>query len=79
MYEIVTLEPAGDAPLDRRLGVRPRPAPPGGDAHLLQTPTTLPDAVPPDRRDTLLAERSDDGYRFDIRLQGDGETVFFDV
>ena len=38
------------------------------------------------RRKTLLAERLDrkgDGgavvYRFDIRLQGDGETVFFDV
>ena len=38
------------------------------------------------RRKTLVAERtdrrSDDGaavYRFDIRLQGDNETVFFDV
>ena len=36
-------------------------------------------AVPADRRGTLLAERTDDGYRFDIRLQGPGETVFFDV
>ena len=36
-------------------------------------------AVPDDRRDTLLAERAGDGYRFDIRLQGDRETVFFDV
>ena len=35
--------------------------------------------VPAGRRDTLLAERTDDGYRFDIRLQGPGETVFFDV
>ncbi len=35
--------------------------------------------VPADRRDTLIAERVDDGYRFDIRLQGPGETVFFDV
>jgi len=35
--------------------------------------------VPPDRRDTLLATATDDGYRFDIHLQGDGETVFFDV
>jgi protocatechuate 3,4-dioxygenase alpha subunit len=35
--------------------------------------------VPADRRDTLRAERSDDGYRFDIRIQGPGETVFFDV
>jgi protocatechuate 3,4-dioxygenase, alpha subunit len=39
----------------------------------------VPDAVPPDRRDTLLAERDGDGYRFDIRIQGPGETVFFDL
>lgn len=35
------------------------------------------------RRPTLIATRSErDGlavYRFDIRLQGDGETVFFDI
>jgi protocatechuate 3,4-dioxygenase alpha subunit len=35
--------------------------------------------VPPERRDTLLATPVDGGYRFDIRLQGPGETVFFDV
>ena len=35
--------------------------------------------VPADRRATLIAEQVDDGYRFDIRLQGPGETVFFDV
>jgi protocatechuate 3,4-dioxygenase alpha subunit len=35
--------------------------------------------VPVDRRETLLARPTDDGYRFDIHLQGDGETVFFDV
>ena len=35
--------------------------------------------VPAGRRDTLLAESTDDGYRFDIRIQGPGETVFFDV
>jgi protocatechuate 3,4-dioxygenase alpha subunit len=35
--------------------------------------------VPAERRATLLAQPSDDGYRFDIRLQGPGETVFFDV
>ena len=29
--------------------------------------------------DTLLATPQDGGYRFDIRLQGPGETVFFDV
>jgi protocatechuate 3,4-dioxygenase alpha subunit len=35
------------------------------------------------RRATLIAQRDDKGgrvvYRFDIRLQGEGETVFFDV
>ncbi|QFZ19534.1 protocatechuate 3,4-dioxygenase subunit alpha [Saccharothrix syringae] len=36
-------------------------------------------SVPEDRRHTLVATRVDDGYRFDVRLQGDGETVFFDV
>lgn len=37
--------------------------------------------VPPDRRHTLIARRdgADSSYRFDIRLQGAGETVFFDV
>lgn len=35
--------------------------------------------VPAARRDTLIAEPTDDGYRFDIRLQGPGETVFFAV
>lgn len=35
--------------------------------------------VPAQRRGTLLAEPVEGGYRFDIRLQGAGETVFFDV
>jgi protocatechuate 3,4-dioxygenase alpha subunit len=39
--------------------------------------------VPADRRDTLIARKETGGgtsiYRFDIRLQGEGETVFFDV
>ncbi|CAN5316497.1 protocatechuate 3,4-dioxygenase subunit alpha [soil metagenome] len=34
--------------------------------------------VPADRRDTLIARRDGEGvFRFDIRLQGEGETVFF--
>ena len=37
-------------------------------------------AVPADRRGTLLAKPDGDGgYRFDIILQGRGETVFFDL
>ena len=37
--------------------------------------------VPHDRRHTLLAQPTDDGYRFDIWIQGppDRETVFFDI
>lgn len=31
------------------------------------------------QRATLIAAATQEGYRFDIRLQGDGETVFFDV
>ena len=36
-------------------------------------------SVPADRRSTLIARREPGGYRLDIRLQGEGETVFFDV
>ena len=40
-------------------------------------------SVPAQRRNTLIAKRSENGgavsYRFDIRMQGDAETVFFDV
>lgn len=40
-------------------------------------------SVPEERRQTLIAERQDGPggivYRFDIHLQGDRETVFFDV
>ncbi|MCO7221983.1 protocatechuate 3,4-dioxygenase subunit alpha [Klenkia sp. PcliD-1-E] len=36
-------------------------------------------ALPEDRRRTLVARRTEDGYRFDIHLQGEDETVFFAV
>ena len=39
--------------------------------------------VPADRRGTLIAHKETRGepavYRFDIRVQGDDETVFFDI
>jgi protocatechuate 3,4-dioxygenase alpha subunit len=39
--------------------------------------------VPSDRRGTLIAHKQGGGdpafYRFDIRVQGDNETVFFDI
>ena len=33
-------------------------------------------SVPEDRRHTLVAAPDEDGFSFDVRLQGDGETVF---
>jgi len=40
--------------------------------------------VPPERRDTLIAQRQAGGngaavYKIDFQIQGDRETVFFDV
>lgn len=40
------------------------------------TSDRLPAGLPDDRRSTLIAERDQFGYRFDIRLQGADETVF---
>ena len=36
-------------------------------------------SVPAERRDTLIARREGSTYRFDIHMQGDRETVFFDA
>jgi protocatechuate 3,4-dioxygenase alpha subunit len=36
-------------------------------------------SVPEQRRSTLIALPDDDGYRFDIHLQGEHETVFFEL
>lgn len=42
--------------------------------------TEVDPAVAPDRRGTLIAQpEGDRAYRFDVRLQGEGETVFFAV
>jgi len=39
---------------------------------------TLLDRLAPERRATLMAVPEANGFRFDIRLQGEGETVFLD-
>jgi protocatechuate 3,4-dioxygenase alpha subunit len=36
-------------------------------------------AVPENRRQTMIAKKSGNTYTLDIRLQGDNETVFFDI
>ncbi len=50
------------------------------DAESAHTTDVVLTAVPPDRRHTLMARPVEAGrYRFDISLQGQDETVFFDV
>ncbi|WP_405915536.1 protocatechuate 3,4-dioxygenase subunit alpha [Streptomyces sp. NBC_00728] len=48
-------------------------------AYLADGPDPLLDALPSERRATLIAaEGAPRTYRFDIRLQGEGETVFLE-
>jgi protocatechuate 3,4-dioxygenase, alpha subunit len=51
--------------------------------YFADSPSNVEDPVlcglPPDRRETLLARPSAEGYEFDIRLQGERETVFFSI
>jgi protocatechuate 3,4-dioxygenase alpha subunit len=49
-----------------------------GDPDALAVDPTLASISDPARRATLIAAAADDGYAFDIRLQGDRETVFFE-
>ena len=50
---------------------------PEDEAALAKDP--LLSSLEPDRRQTLIARRDPDGgLTWDIRLQGDGETVFLD-
>jgi protocatechuate 3,4-dioxygenase beta subunit len=41
-------------------------------------PDPVLDAVPAASRDRLVAKKGNQGYVFDIRLRGEGETPFFD-
>jgi protocatechuate 3,4-dioxygenase, alpha subunit len=86
-YRITTIRPPGDATEAPHIDVAVFSR---GLLNHLVTRIYFPDAaenaadpvlasVDADRRDTLIAKAVDGGYRFDIRLQGDGETVFFDV
>lgn len=48
-------------------------------AYLAEGPDPLLDSLDPRRRATLVAEKGENRtYRFDIRLQGEGETVFLE-
>lgn len=51
--------------------------------YLPDEPSTMDDPVlsglPEPQRSTLIARITDDGFAFDVRLQGERETVFFDI
>ncbi len=47
---------------------------PGDDGALGSDPLLA--RIAPERRGTLVATADEHGYRFDVRLQGEGETVF---
>ena len=79
-YSFVTVRPSEGRPLDVLVFAR-------GLLRHVGTRIYFPDAeeddvlraVDPALRDTLFAVEEDGAYRFDIRLRGDGETVFFAV
>jgi len=48
-----------------------------GDEEQANAADPLLSSLEPDRAATLIAAAEDGGYRFDIHLQGDRETVFF--
>lgn len=80
-YSFTTLRPGGAVPffaltvfarglLDRLFTRAYLPGSPGLDSDPLLA------SLPPERRATLIAQPDQDGYVFDIHLQGEQETVF---
>ena len=78
-YRFVTLAPDPSAPyLAVAIFARGLLRPLWTRVYFADTGDALLAALPPARRATLLAQRAEAGWRWDIRLQGDGETVFLD-
>ena len=79
-YRFVTLAPDATAPyLAAAIFARGLLRPLWTRVYFADTGDALLAALPPARRATLLAQRAEAGWRWDIRLQGDGETVFLDL
>lgn len=49
------------------------------EQHANAADAVLASVADPSLRATLVAEAADDGFVFDIRLRGEGETVFFSI
>jgi protocatechuate 3,4-dioxygenase alpha subunit len=79
-YRFITLAPDPGAPyLAVAIFARGLLRPLWTRVYFADTGDALLAALPAARRATLLAQRGDAGWRWDIRLQGDGETVFLDL
>ena len=78
-YRFVTLAPDAAAPyLAIAVFARGLLRPLWTRVYLADVADPLLDALPPGRKASLLARPAPGGWRWDIRLQGDGETVFLD-
>ncbi len=49
------------------------------DEEVLNATDETLNAIPHERRETLIAKKEDNRYVFDIHMQGDNETVFFQL
>ena len=79
-YCFTTVVPGGVGAVLRDHRLRTRAAPPALHARLSagQRPTRSSTGSSADRRPTLVAIADESGFRFDVRLQGEDETVFLD-
>ena len=79
-YRFVTLAPDPAAPcLAVAIFARGLLKPLWTRVYFADTGDSLLAGLPPARRPTLLAQRTEAGWRWDIRLQGPGETVFLEL
>ena len=79
-FRFVTLAPDPSAPyLAVAVFARGLVKPLWTRVYLAEVADPLLAALPPARRATLVARAEPAGWRWDIRLQGDGETVFLDL
>jgi protocatechuate 3,4-dioxygenase alpha subunit len=49
------------------------------DEEVLNDQDTVLNEIPDERRNTIIAQKNENFYEFNINMQGENETVFFDV
>jgi len=79
-FRFVTLAPDAHAPcISVTIQARGILKPLWTRVYFAEVPDPLLASLSPERRVTLLAHPDATGWRWDIRLQGEGETVFLDL